>query len=85
MAISLKEGENRLDIQLAPVVIPTATLMGIVTEIDTSYPIANVLVTVVGTSFSAVTGSNGAYRIENIPPDVYTIRFSHPDFQTMEV
>lgn len=87
MSITLVEGLNSLDVSLTPVYVPppTATLQGTVTDADTGYAIAGVLVEVVGTAFSAYTNSSGVYSIAGIPVGTYVIRFSHADYETLEV
>jgi len=88
MSITLSEGQTKkLDISLTPVYVPPepATLYGTVTEAGSGYAISGALVEVVGTGLSDYTISNGSYQITNIPAGTYTIRFSHPDYDTKEV
>ncbi len=87
MPITLVEGLNPLDASLIPVYVPplTATLQGTVTDADTGYAIAGVLVEVVGTAFSAYTNSSGDYSIADIPVGTYTIRFSKEGYEVLEI
>jgi len=87
MPRTLVEGLNTLDVSLIPVYVPppTATLYGTVTDAETGYAIAGVLVEVVGTAFSDFTNSSGNYSIVGIPVGIYTIRFSKEGYETLEV
>jgi hypothetical protein len=88
MTIVLSEGETKqLNVSLQPKPVLPATLTGIVTDSVTRNPIAGVLVELNGELLSAstYTGSDGSYTIGNIPPGSYSVRFSHPDYQTLEV
>ena len=60
-----------------------ASLLGVVTDADTTAPISSVLVEVVGVT-STSTASDGTYSISGIPAGTYTVRFSHPDYVTIE-
>ena len=85
--INLVEGTNRQDIGLEAIYIPEplATLYGIVQDVDTGNSISGVSVSIVGTVFSATSLSNGGYEITNIPIGNYTVQFSHPDYETLEI
>jgi len=87
MPITLVEGLNPLDASLIPVYVPppTATLQGTVTDADTGYGIAGVLVEVVGTAFSAYTSSSGNYSITDIPVGTYNIRFSKEGYDPLTI
>ena len=60
-----------------------ASLLGVVTDADTTAPISSVLVEVVDVT-STSTASDGTYSISGIPAGTYTVRFSHPDYVTIE-
>ena len=85
--INLVEGTNRQDIGLEPIYIePTpATLQGMITDSETGGSISGVTVSLIGTSFSTMSSGTGYYEITDIPIGSYTVRFSHPDYETMEV
>lgn len=88
MPITLVEGLNPLNVNLIPVYVPpppTATLQGTVTDADTGYTVADVLVQVVGTVFSAYTNSIGNYSIADIPVGTYTIRFSKEGYDPLTI
>ncbi len=67
--------------------VQTATLTGSVSSAD-GEPIPGVTVTVTSPSLigerSAVSGVNGDYIFKNLPPGVYTIRFSLEGMNTIE-
>ena len=84
MTVTFSEGETKeLNVALAPIPAVPASLMGQVVDAETLAPIPGVLVEIVGLG-STMTAANGTYGIINIPPGSYTIRFSHPDYQTVE-
>jgi len=84
MSLTFAEGEaKRLDVALTPIPIEPASLEGIVTDANTQQGIAGVLVQIVELG-STTTSSDGTYSIVGIPPGSYTVRFSHPDYQTAE-
>lgn len=82
MSMELVSGENSLGIALKRL---TATLSGIVTDADTGYALNGVLVEVVEAGLSSHTNSSGNYEIANIPLGTYSIRFSHPDYETLVI
>ena len=87
MAITLAPGEIReLSVQMQPIYVPPepATLYGVVTDASTGFGIGGATVALVGYK-STTTSSNGAYQISDIEPGTYTVRFSHPDYETVEV
>ncbi|UCC79132.1 MAG: carboxypeptidase regulatory-like domain-containing protein [Candidatus Zixiibacteriota bacterium] len=57
-------------------------LAGTVTDASMS-PIESVHVSVEGTSYDGFTDSVGGYFIEGIPPGVFDVSFSHPDYVDM--
>jgi hypothetical protein len=84
MPIQFSEGETKqLNVSLTPIPPVPATLMGQVLDAATSTAIAGVLVEIVGLA-STTTAANGAYSIPNIPPGSYTVRFSHPNYETIQ-
>ena len=84
MTVQFSEGEvKELNVSLQPIPVEPAQLIGQVVDADTGTPIAGVLVEIVGL-VSTTTASDGSYSIINIPPGSYTIRFSHPDYETIE-
>jgi hypothetical protein len=60
--------------------------MGVVTDAVTGNPIAGVAVQLSGQiAVGVLTGPSGQYSIGNIPPGSYSVKFSHPDYETLEV
>ncbi len=55
-------------------------LMGTVTNEDDGSPLADVTITVEGTSRMAVTDANGMYAIENLPTGTYTVMATTANF-----
>ena len=87
MAITLAPGEIReLSVQMQPLYVEPepATLHGVVRDAETGYGIGGATVALVGYK-STTTLSNGSYQISNIDPGTYTVRFSHPDYEPVEV
>lgn len=58
----------------APARVQTGVVAGRVTEAETETPIAAAAVSLVGTRWRALTGSDGRYRIDGIAPGEYTLR-----------
>jgi len=84
MTVHFSEGETReLNVALTPIPVEPAVLVGQVIDAENSAPISGVLVEIVGLG-STTTAADGNYGITGIPPGSYTIRFSHPDYQTVE-
>jgi len=84
MSITFSEGEvKELHPTMQPVPIEPASLLGTVIDVGTNLPISGVLVEVVGLT-STTTLADGSYQIIDIPPGIYIVRFSHPDYQTLE-
>ena len=84
MTIHFSEGEiKELNVVLQPIPVVPASLVGQVIDVDTSLPIVGVLVEIVGLA-STTTVGDGSYSITYIPPGAYTVRFSHPDYVTVE-
>ncbi|MBE0661099.1 MAG: carboxypeptidase regulatory-like domain-containing protein [Bacteroidales bacterium] len=61
------------NIQVYGTPIPPATLSGKVSDDVTSLPLENALITLVGTSYSALSQSDGQYTINNILPGIYDV------------
>jgi outer membrane receptor protein involved in Fe transport len=62
----------------------TGTIAGMV--VDTyGEPVAEVTVTVVGTTLSATTDAEGQYAILGIPSGTYEVKASHPDYSGVTV
>ncbi len=59
---------------------PTGILAGTVSDAETGSGIQGASVTVDGTDFSATTGSDGSYSIENIPEGSYDVTSSADDY-----
>jgi protocatechuate 3,4-dioxygenase beta subunit len=84
MTIEFSPGETKqLNVSLTPIPVAPASLQGQVTDAATGQPIAGVLVEIVGLG-SVTTLADGTYGIIGIPPGTYTVRFSHPDYETVE-
>src|SRR5437016_9513094 len=62
----------------------TGKLEGTVTD-DKGAPIASAQVTIVGTSFGALTDNKGYYFINNVPVGSYTLRAKFIGYQPTEV
>ena len=56
---------------------------GTVIDAFTNLPIANVTVSLIGTSLTANTDDAGNFAVTNIAPGVYQVQFSHPEFGTV--
>ena len=60
------------------------TVRGRVTEAGSQRPVSDVQVTVVGTSFGALTSQNGEYTISNVPAGQRTIRLRRLGFNAAD-
>lgn len=86
MPITLIEGESRrLDTQLTPLPPQPATLWGSVIDAETGSGISGATVTLVGAGLADVTDSSGSFEITNTPPGTYSVRVSHPDYETVVI
>lgn len=86
MSVTLEAGETReLSVSLVPITPAPASLYGRVTDSETGYGIEGVTVEVVGMALYGHTDSAGNYTIPEIPPGTYTIRFTHPDYEPLEI
>lgn len=84
MTVEFSEGETKeINVALEPIAPIAASMVGSVVDAETSEPISGVLVEIVGLT-STTTAGDGTYSITNIPPGSYTVRFSHPDYETVE-
>ena len=54
----------------------TGKLTGVVVDLDTKESLPGTNVILEGTSMGAATGLDGNYTIMNIPPGIYTLRFT---------
>src|SRR5690606_14811459 len=61
------------------------TIEGAVHDSVTNRPLADALVFLSGTPFSATSDSTGRYRIQRIPAGEYTIGFTHPVLEEIGV
>jgi len=80
--ITIHEGDNPLNIQMVPIVVPPgeATLHGVVTDAVTGDPIAGVKVTIDGTT--AYTNAGGEYGFTGLPPGSYVVTFEKEGYET---
>jgi len=78
--ITLYEGSNTLNVGLIPIPV-VANLYGVVTDADTGYPIAGVMVTIDG--LVAYTDAGGNYAFEGLTPGSYTITFEKEGYETI--
>ena len=58
----------------------TGKVSGVITAEATNTPLANVTVTLVGTSSTATTNSAGYYVMTNIPPGSYDVKVELADY-----
>ena len=63
----------------------TGKIVGVVTDASNGQPLAGVNVIVEGTTMGAATNTEGYYIILNIPPGLYTLRFSMMGYKEMRV
>jgi hypothetical protein len=63
--------------------ISTGELSGTITNRATSAPIFSASVNIVGTQRGAIANDEGEYKVENIPPGTYNIRFSIIGYQRL--
>ena len=79
--IYLSEGANELNIGLAPIAPPVASLYGAVTDADTGYALSEVKVSLDG--LVDYTDSYGRYDFEGLTPGSYTIKFEKDGYETV--
>jgi len=58
----------------------TGIVRGVITDADTGLPLDGVTVTVTGVAEPAITDSNGAYQISNVPPSEVTLQANKEDY-----
>ena len=63
----------------------TGKIMGTVRDKNTGEPLTGCNVIIEGTSLGAATDQDGHYAIINIPPGIYTLRFSMIGYQAVRV
>ena len=63
----------------------TGKISGVITDEATSAPLANVSVTLVGTSSTATTNDDGYYVMTNIPPGGYDVRVELAGYRSKTV
>jgi hypothetical protein len=74
---------NAPDVDAVPTV-QNGAISGTLVDED-GEPISGVTVTVVGTSLTATTGSDGTFNIADVPPDTYDLTFSKEGYETQTV
>ncbi len=57
-------------------------ITGTVVDARTQEPLSDINVVVVGTLLGATTGPDGTFRIEDVPPDTYTVQVSALGYRT---
>lgn len=60
----------------------TGNIFGTVIEKETRQPLAGANVIIIGTDLGASTDVNGKYEINNVPVDIYQIKFSFVGFES---
>ena len=63
----------------------TGKISGSVSSGDSNEPLPGVNISVVGTSIGTITSGRGDYIILNLPPGIYTLRFSYIGYETVIV
>lgn len=79
--ITLQEGTNELNVGMAPLAPPVASLYGVVTDAETGYALEGVKVTIDG--LVTYTDSLGQYAFEGLTPGSYSIEFSKDGYETL--
>lgn len=79
--ITLFEGNNELNVSLAPIAPPVANLFGIVTDAQTGYALQGVKVEIAG--LTTYTDANGNYVFSGLAPGSYVIQFSKAGYTTL--
>jgi len=64
----------------SPIIIMNGNLTGTVENLTTSQNIDDANITLDGTSFAAITDSNGSFSFTDVPAGFYTLRVTHSDF-----
>lgn len=65
--------------------VTTGQIKGTVTDKETGEGIVGASVSVVGTSFGAMTDFEGKYTIRRLQPGTYTIKISHLEYDIVEI
>lgn len=65
--------------------VTLGTISGTVTESWEGKPLANVTVTLRGTTLAATTDAQGRFRLENVPPGQHTVQFAVPGYSRSAV
>lgn len=81
MAITIREGNNELNIQLTPLPPPTANLYGVVKDAQTGTRLGGVKITLDGVV--TYTNTDGEYAFVGLTPGSYTISFEKTGYQTL--
>ncbi len=79
-SVILQEGNNTLNVGLAPVPPLAASLYGVVTDAQTGFKLSGVKVTIAGQE--TYTDQYGAYSFEGLTPGAYTITFEKEGYET---
>ncbi|MBA7700348.1 hypothetical protein ES703_109059 [subsurface metagenome] len=79
--VVLYEGDNVLDIQLTPLPPPVANLYGVVTDIETGYPISGAKVTIDG--LVTYTDAGGNYGFTGLTPGSYQGKVEKEGYETV--
>ncbi len=59
-----------------------ATMVGVVQD-SSRAPLAGVRVRLAGTPYSAVSGNDGSYRLDSLPPGTFDVVAEHPDYEAL--
>ena len=78
--IALQEGNNTLNVGLAPTPPAMANLYGVVTDAQTGFKLSGVKVTIAGQV--TFTDIYGTYAFEGLTPGAYTITFEKEGYET---
>ena len=60
------------------------TIEGVVTDSTTGLPIAGISALIVGTTYGAISGDDGSFRIRRLEPGKYTVRISAIGYKTID-
>jgi hypothetical protein len=73
------------DVLLLSSGISGGRIEGVVTNSETTSPIADVEVSVMGTALTVMTNFIGQYWFDSVPPDTYSVRFVKAGYDTLVV
>jgi len=81
--VNLVKGDNQLNVYLNPTGVPptTASLFGVVTDIQTGAPIPEAVVTV-DSSIVQTTDSSGFYQFTELTPGSHEVKFEKTGYNT---